>query len=258
MHKHALILVVSVLLMGLGAFHIIANRIGSESTSVPLKTTASGTDAAAHLSSAPNPPTRNINITIYYDEYGFDPNILTLPIGTNVTVDNISTRQLEFNSVPEQAQQNSALNLGLIASGATKRFQIAKSGIWQFEGNNDPETRGVISTGSKLSVKPQMLPDARISSNKLDIVYDDYGFMPNEISVPVGTIITLTNASTKTQPGPTLFKQGAGMGGINPELNIGVLEKRQSKSFVVTNAGSWLLQNAYQPHQKAFVRINVY
>lgn len=196
------------------------------------------------------------HITIYYDNYGFDPNELTVPVGSHVAVKNISSQEmLTFNSIPNQP--NAILDLGQIAKNQSKAFIMSRAGVWQFEANNQPEIRGEIGTG-RLSITPAIYPDARIHNNPVSISYDDYGFMPNEVSVPVGTTVTLTNNSTNTQPGPSLFQEGPGSTAANPALNIGSLQKQRSKSFTLNTRGTWILENAYQPAGKNLAQITSY
>lgn len=197
------------------------------------------------------------NVTIYFDNYGFDPNILHVPIGTRVNVKNISTTgSLLFEALEGQPNQNVALNLGSIAENQSKSFRVTRPGVWQYEGNDNPSIRGLIGTAANSSLTPGIYPNAKITSGNLFIKYDDYGFMPNEINVPVGTRITLKNVTDNTQPGVSTFEQSSGP--PNPSLNVGPLNKQQSAAFYLTTKGSWLLSDIDQPTAKAQAQISAY
>lgn len=217
-----------------------------------------GADAIKPRSTQHQTVTSHTEVTIYYDNYGFDPNQLTVPRNTKIDIKNISTQgTLLFEGLASPAPQNPALSLGTIPEQQTKSFTVSESGVWQYEGNNQPEIRGVIGTGA-LSLKPVMYPDSAPKSGHLNIVYDDYGFMPNQIAVPVGTTRTLTNLTDDTQPGPTLFMQSAGDASRNPALDLGLMQKQSSKSFTLTQKGTWHLENVDQPAEKAFAQITAF
>jgi plastocyanin len=196
--------------------------------------------------------------TIYFDNYGFDPNILHVPVGTKVNVTNISTNGiLRFEALSGQPNQNYALDLGVIKEGQTKSFTITRSGAWQYEGNHNPSLRGLIGTAAVSDYKPFMVPDASDVSGAILIKYDDYGFLPNEIKIPAGTIVSLWNVTDKTQPGVSTFYQYPNSS-PNPALNIGNLAKQQTKTFVLSTKGSWILENVNQPVDKGLASITAY
>lgn len=202
-------------------------------------------------------------VTIYYTNYGFNPNILSVPLASNVTVKNISDGPLLVKTI--YGQNNPDLELGNIAKGESKTFTMAHEGVWQYEGNSNPEIRGLIQTGP-------LTPDLRaqqpalsatspspVKDGKVVIKYDDFGFVPNQITVPVGTTVTVVNLSDDTQPGPMYFRKRPGQASSNPDLNLGIIEKQQQKSFTLTTKGTWQYEHAYQaPFGKGFGQITAY
>lgn len=248
-HRH-IIAVAIVLVVGIGA-SLYPQHTANDVTHYPVtlnKPPATAKKVNTNMS-AP---------TIYFDNYGFDPNILHVPIGTTVNVTNISTTgTLRFEALSGQPNQNYALDLGTIGEGQTKSFTITRFGAWQYEGNHNPSLRGLIGSAAVSDYKPFMAPDASDTSGAILIKYDDYGFMPNEIKVPVGTIVSLWNVTDKTQPGVSTFYQYPNAS-PNPVLNIGNLAKQQTKTFVLNTKGSWILENVNQPLDKGLARITAY
>lgn len=210
-------------------------------------------------SKQPPPPKvqpKPLVVTINYDKFGFDPNIVKVPVGTIVTVKNITNQNLLFQPLYGQPNQNNSLNLGNITPRQSKSFTITKTGVWQYEGQNNPEIRGLISTGKLTPNIAALSINAPIKNNILLIKYDDYGFMPNEITVPYGTSVTIENISDNTQPGPMLILEKPGQLS-DPQLNFGVIAKQQSKISVLTIKGTWIYEDVYQPKPKSLGQITV-
>lgn len=84
-------------------------------------------------------------ITINYDDYGFSPNIVTVPVGTRVVVANTATDgPMVFTEVPNQPTSNPELELGMINMGQQKSFVVTEKGTWQFQNGNESADRGVL------------------------------------------------------------------------------------------------------------------
>jgi plastocyanin len=195
-------------------------------------------------------------VVIYYDNYGFDPNVLTIPVGTTVYVKNISTGPLSFMDMPAQAVPNPSFNLGSIPIGQEKSFVIKNKGVWQYEANGHPEIRGEIGTGPS-SYTASQLPNNSIdkTAKNLTVVYDDYGFMPNELSISSGSQITLKNKTTRTQPGPSEFSVASQDGSVSQ--TFGPIQKGTTATINIGSSGSWELLNDYQPAGKNTAGIQV-
>jgi len=196
--------------------------------------------------------------TIFFDNYGFDPNQLTVPIGTIVKIKNIANVTLNFQPLYGQPNQNDALSLGDILPGQVKSFLADRKGIWQYEANHNPSIRGEIGVANNSTYSAQQLPDAMIKYKIVDLIYDDYGFLPNELRVPLNTKIRLINQTTNTEPGVSNFEQVPGTEPINSSLNLGIIAKGQAKTFNLNTKGIWLLEDSYQPSSKAISQIEVY
>lgn len=234
--------------------YVFAFRPHTASTVSSLaKNTIQHYAVVAHTSAASKP----VPVVLNFDNYGFDPNILHIPKGTTVIVKNISTKgSLLFESLTPQVPSHAFLDLGTIRQGQQKSFKVATSGVWQYEGNNIPSLRGVISTVNKPSFRPSMEPNASIKKPIVHLVYDDYGFMPNEITVSPGTVVQLKNITDNTQPGVSAFEEQPGQVPY-PALNVGSLPKQSTAAMKLNRKGSWILENIDQPTLKALARITI-
>lgn len=81
------------------------------------------------------------------------------------------------------------------------------------------------------------------NGNSLLINYDNFGFMPNIAVVPLGTTIEIENT---TNEGGMNFMQIPTQTVQNPELNIGIINKGQTKSFKLTKPGTWIYENSWE------------
>ncbi len=88
--------------------------------------------------------------------------------------------------------------------------------------------------------KPPVLSKVTPTPQVVIINYDNYGFDPNIVNVSVGTTVIVKNTATD---GPMVFKELPYQAHLNPELNLGIIEMGQEKSFVATIKGSWQFQN---------------
>ena len=75
------------------------------------------------------------------------------------------------------------------------------------------------------------------------VSFDQYGFEPNEFVVPVGTTVFVSNATTH----PLLFMPLPIQIGNLPGLNLGTITPGNTKSFVVSSAGSWQFEANNSP-----------
>lgn len=137
MPKKIIVIVLTVLFMAAVAGDVfLTTHWQPKSQAVAVHTTA------RKLPVATAPETMTIN----YDDYGFSPNIVIVPVGTKVMVANIATDgPMVFTEVPNQPSSNPALELGTIAMGQQKSFVLTEKGTWQFQNGNESADRGVIT-----------------------------------------------------------------------------------------------------------------
>lgn len=103
------------------------------------------------------------------------------------------------------------------------------------------------STNNQLSIYTSPTPSGTQDSDvALTLTYTGKGFEPNLNVVKVGSQIRVRNRSVRllsfvSDPYPTQNDE--------PELNIGNLKPSESKTFFVTQKGTWGYHNALDPSQ---------
>lgn len=85
------------------------------------------------------------SITIDYNDYGFSPNIINVPLGTIIYVKNLATDgSMVFQELPNQPL-NSELDLGTIQMNQEKSFTAQIKGSWQFYNADETTDRGILT-----------------------------------------------------------------------------------------------------------------
>ncbi len=102
-----------------------------------------------------------------------------------------------------------------------------------------PASHNSINTAQQ-QLKPKAMPAITPAPKTVTITYDNYGFSPNIVKVPVGTTVIVVN---KASDGAIVFRELTSNPSPNPELNLGMINMGQQKSFVVTKKGTWQFQN---------------
>lgn len=186
-------------------------------------------------------------VAVVFDTYGFEPNQFRVPVGTKITVKNESSAPLLFQALPGQPNQLDSLNLGNISPNQAKSFTINKEGSWQFEANNNPALRGDISgtaqSQSSARLSQSELPTYDPNTHSLLINYNDYGFLPNDVTVPAGTKITIKNS---TNEGGMDFQELSSDPIKDPALSLGIINMGQQQTFVLSRAGTYHYVNTWE------------
>lgn len=139
--KKAVIGIIGVLVLAIGAYALFGMKDDSSSSSV-------GTDSDMTVQEdmstvAPDPAADSAVIT--YTDSGFNPETLTVKTGTVVTVKNDTSRTLDFASDDHPTHRiNSELNVGEIDSGESATF-TAKAGTWGFHDHLNDDATGVLT-----------------------------------------------------------------------------------------------------------------
>ncbi len=94
----------------------------------------------------------------------------------------------------------------------------------------------------ELKNRPVPKPSPQTAQSLL-LNYDNFGFMPNIARVPVGTTIEVENT---TNEGGMYFEEVPQAAQQNPAFNLGIIEMGQTKSFKLTEAGTWTYENAWE------------
>lgn len=145
MSKNSAIGAVVAVLVIAGGVYALTRKSSDDSkkvsTTTPATVTPTKSDATAgsDLSQlAPN--------TINYVDAGFGPDNLSVKAGTTITIKNSSTSEIQFASDPHPAHtDNTELNVGLVAGGASKSFTVTKVGVWKFHNHLNPNQTGQIT-----------------------------------------------------------------------------------------------------------------
>lgn len=186
-------------------------------------------------------------LSLVFDQYGFMPNQFSVPLGTKVTVWNKSASPLLFQALPGQPNQLNDMNLGTIEAGGSSSFVVSKLGSWQFQANNNPALRGNITatpdSKSTASLSKIELPQYDPQTHSLLINYTDYGFVPNMVSVPSGTKITIMNS---TNEGGMDLAEMSTDSSQDPALSQGIIEKGQTASFTLNQPGTYHYINTWE------------
>ena len=95
----------------------------------------------------------------------------------------------------------------------------------------------------KVSPPPVLAIPSTPPGPSVVVSFDQYGFEPNEFVVPVGTTIFVSNATTR----PLLFMPLPIQIGNLPGLDLGTIAPGNTKSFVVSSAGSWQFEANNSP-----------
>lgn len=138
------ILFFSGLFCGLIFKHSIYHLVGYSANETFIKKPAKKQTTYNHKKITKKPVSSNNpkQVTIRYDNYGFTPNILSVPLGTKITIINTSNGPMIFQGLPGQPNNNPELNLGIINQGQTKSFIANEQGVWQFQNGNESSDRG--------------------------------------------------------------------------------------------------------------------
>ncbi len=197
--------------------------------------------------SKPQPSAPPDSVSVIFDQYGFEPNQFEVPVGTTIIVDNKSSAALKFEPLAGQPNQPQGMYLGEIAVNSSAHFTLNTTGSWQFEANGNPALRGNVTATpagqSSTVLNNRELPKYDPSTKSLLLNYTDYGFLPNIITVPVGTKVTVINSTTE---GGMQFEELPTDTNQNPALNVGILDKGQSKSFTLNVKGTWHYENSWE------------
>lgn len=81
------------------------------------------------------------------------------------------------------------------------------------------------------------------------ITYDTYGFTPNIIKIPVDTPLIITN----TSKGPMVFEGLPNQPNNIPQLNQGIIEVGQKKTFTIHHPGVWQFMNGNEPSDRGII-----
>jgi plastocyanin len=139
-----IILVIAAIIV-VGAFVLTRNSNNSYNSTSTSTTTQPTTNQSSDSSSRNNQNVPSSQNTITYDGNNFSPSTLTVKSGSTVTVKNMSSDDLQFDSGPHPTHtSNPELNIGLIAAGESKTFTVTKTGTFDYHNHLNPSQTGTI------------------------------------------------------------------------------------------------------------------
>jgi hypothetical protein len=100
----------------------------------------------------PDQPTASLNSSrplhflISYTNFGFMPNIASVPVGTVVEIKNLTNEGgMGFYQDPSQSIANNELNLGVIEMNQEKSMTLTKKGTWIYLNSWETTDKGQIT-----------------------------------------------------------------------------------------------------------------
>lgn len=140
MKKPLIITLVVIAILGIGGYAILHKSPAKTETS----TTATSTSQQQSTTSN-NSSTATAN-TITFDGTQFSPATMTVKSGTVITVKNTSSDSLQLDSDPHPAHTDDTdLNVGTVAPGASKTFTVTKTGSYGYHNHLDPTVQAKIT-----------------------------------------------------------------------------------------------------------------
>jgi plastocyanin len=150
--KKVAIVVIILAVVGAGVYVAMSGKDDSNDKSNSSQTSGSSTDTSSNdtsnssSSSDGASDTAEAAATITYSDSGFGSGTVTVKAGDTVAVKNTSSSELSFNSDPHPAHTDDPdLNVGVIASGATKTFTVQQTGTYGFHNHFNPSDKGKIT-----------------------------------------------------------------------------------------------------------------
>lgn len=82
---------------------------------------------------------------IVYRDHGFSPNAMRVPAGSTITIDNQSSRELQFSSDPHPDHTlNPELNTDVIFPGDSIELVVVSRGTWGYHDHINPQHSGLL------------------------------------------------------------------------------------------------------------------
>lgn len=134
-----LIIVIAILVLG-GAFFMLSNKTNNPATSIVSYTPAPTSQAAT---ASPSAKVEEGNVTVTAD--GFNPQTLTIKVGTKVTWTNKSgaTANVSSDNHPTHLLYP-FLNLGSFADGSSVNVTFDKAGTFTYHNHLNPSQKGTV------------------------------------------------------------------------------------------------------------------
>lgn len=143
--KKALIVIVVIAILGLGAFVIFKkptnkNNQNSNNSNSQTSSSTSSTGSQTAKMADNNAP---VAATITYSNSGFSPATTTVKSGDAVMIKNTSSRTMDLDSDPHPTHTDDPdLNVGQVDPGQSKTFIVTQKGSYGYHNHLNPSETG--------------------------------------------------------------------------------------------------------------------
>ena len=143
--KQAIAAVVIVLVLVGGIFALTRKSTPkNQTTNTPPSTTTSTTPTNNSTNQTSSTPASDAT-TITYTDNGFSPSVLTVKAGTVITIKNISSQALSFDSDPHPEHTGDPeINVGVILAGQSATVQVTVTGTHGYHNHFDASQTGTL------------------------------------------------------------------------------------------------------------------
>lgn len=143
-----IVIVLVVLLLGIGVLFATNNSRKTPET-VPAPTSSDSTVPPTQSGNEPTPaetgPDESVAATIVYTDDGFVPSSVTVKSGDKISVQNKSSRSLQFSSAPHPSHtENRELNQNTLPAGGSQTFTVTTKGRFGFHDHLNPSNTGTL------------------------------------------------------------------------------------------------------------------
>jgi len=116
-----------------------------ETADAPAPSSSTDSSTSTSTETPANASEAAVMQTIVYTNSGFTPGTITVKAGEQIKVTNNSSSDLDFASDlhPTHTKQPE-LNIGVIAPGESKNFNISKTGSWDYHNHDNASHTGTI------------------------------------------------------------------------------------------------------------------
>ena len=140
-----IVALIAVILIICGGAFVLASQTSEDTNTdnpTPTGQTTNADDTPA--STTPSPETSASTIT--YTDDGFSPQTITVKAGTEVTINNTSSKNIQFDSDPHPVHTDDPeLNIGIIQPGKSMTFTPDTKGTWGYHNHlNETETGTIV------------------------------------------------------------------------------------------------------------------
>lgn len=138
-----------IIVTGLVAIALVVGGIvisKNKSNNQPADNSTTSSQATSSTPAGSSSGTQASVATITYSGSSFSPNKITVKSGDTITIKNDSSSDVQVYSNPHPVHtDNTELNIGSIAQGASTNLTLTKVGTWGYHNHLNPSQTGTIT-----------------------------------------------------------------------------------------------------------------